>query len=436
MTRALVSIRNAIHTACLYGLVASALATIAPTAQAQLSVLAERTVNPNGRTVQEIRIGADPSGATQLRTVVITNGPTAGTTSLLTAVTEVNALLAGTSPAPTWTTVIAAGTAFSLGGGCRRGNQLDFPFIDANRPKILRFVGSAAGIVVNVPVTGKDLYDSADCVATSDQLATYFIYSNRSLSRLPLFRDTGAPNDLVNSLVTFSSVKTPFVGGLRPAIAGLPESQWISGSGPHVFALMFMRTDGQTRWHQYDASQLNINFNCLAGAQSPPPSAFTIPRGSAVIGHHAAGDFNNDGIAEIVTFNKGTPPNCTDPPVSTPFGNIAGSAFNWIEFSARRFDNGSGLIIGNQMALLPPTLVVPSTTGTAGGSHASINVISAESAVDAELAVAMDVLNQAFRYQLLRSTFVPTPPPTSDGLLYGCDMESLARIEGFTWTRH
>jgi hypothetical protein len=436
MSRAVLFIRTVIHTACTYGLLASALAAIALPAQAQLTVLAERTVNPNGRTVQEIRIGADPSGTTQLRTVVITNGPTAGTTSLLTSVTEVNALLAGTGPAPTWTTVIAAGTAFSLGGGCRRGNQLDFPFIDANRPKLLRFVGSAAGTVIDVPVTDNNLYDSADCVATSDQTTTYFIYSNRSLSRLPLFRDTGIPTDLVNSWVTFSSVKTPFVGGLRPAIATLPESQWLPGSGPHVLALMFMRTDGQTRWHQYDASQLNINFNCLAGTQSPPPSAFTIPRGSAVIGHQAAGDFDGDGIAEIVTFNKGTPPNCIDPPVSTPFGNIAGSAFNWIEFSARRFDNGSGLIIGNQMALLPPPLVLPSTLGTAGGSHASINVISAESQVDAELAVAMDVLNQAFNYQLVRSTFVPTPAPSNDELLYGCDMEALARIDGFTWTGH
>lgn len=231
MSRAVDSIRNAAKTACIHGLVASALATIVLPAHAQLSVLAERTVNPNGRTVQEIRIGADPSGATQLRTAVITNGPTAGTTSLLTAVTEVNALLAGTQ-APTWTTVIAAGTAFSLGDGCRRGNQLDFPLIDANRPKILRFVGTAAGIVVNVPVTDNDLYDSADCVATSDQLATYFIYSNRSLSRLPLFRDTGAPNDLVNSLVTFSSVKTPFVGGLRPPrrVAAKPVNIWFGSA--------------------------------------------------------------------------------------------------------------------------------------------------------------------------------------------------------------
>jgi hypothetical protein len=48
-------------------------------------ILATKIVQVNGRPVQEIRLGEVP-GSNNLRAVVVTNGPSAGTTSLLTAV--------------------------------------------------------------------------------------------------------------------------------------------------------------------------------------------------------------------------------------------------------------------------------------------------------------------------------------------------------------
>jgi hypothetical protein len=410
------------------------LSTALPAA-AQLTTLAERTVTPNGRTVQEIRLGADPSGPTMLRTMVITNGPTAGTTTLLTSVAEANALLAGTGAAPTFTTVLASATAFSLGGGCRRGNQLDFPFIDANRPKFFRIVGGS-GTVVPLPILDTDFYDSADCAVANDGSATYFIYSNRSLSRLSVFRDTGGANDLLGPLISLSSVKTPFVGGLRPALAPLPASFAVPGTpaGNQLFAFSYMRTDGTTHWLQYDITGFDVDFDCLLGAQSPPPSGFTIPRGNAVIGHTGVGDFNGDGIAEILRVNKGVSPACAGAPTSTPFGSVAGTAFNWVEFGTTTMRNGAFAIVGNQSAIGPPTTVFPGPFGTAGGSHAAITVRPVESVVDAELAVAMSVLNHAFGYKLARSSFVPTPPPPPSDEIYGTSMEELAAIEGFIWS--
>ena len=111
--------------------------SLAATAQ----VIQQRVVNVNGRTVQEIRFGNEPGSPTRLRIVVITNGPTAGTTSLLTAVADVNDWVNPSAPAPTFTPIIASGTVFSVGGGCTRGGQVDFPFINANEPRVLRFSG-------------------------------------------------------------------------------------------------------------------------------------------------------------------------------------------------------------------------------------------------------------------------------------------------------
>ena len=140
-----------------------ALAALGVAASVQADeTLSSRTVSPNGRPVQEIRFGAEPGG-NQLRMVVVTNGPTAGTTTLLTAVGAPNLWYDPGQQPPPFTELIASGTVFSVGGGCKRGGQLDFPFINGNRPYMLRFQGGQSNIFL-LPITNtNENYDSADC---------------------------------------------------------------------------------------------------------------------------------------------------------------------------------------------------------------------------------------------------------------------------------
>ena len=292
---------------------------------AQVTVLKSRLLTPNGRPVQEIRLANEPGGNPALvRAMVVTNGPTSGTTTLLTAVANGNVWFDPSAATPTFTSVVASGTVFSVGGGCLRGNQLDFPFIDGNRPKIARFVGGGVSIV---PVgVGSELFDSAECAVSGDGTRTFFIFTNRTLQRLFFFNDAGGANDLLNPRVTFSSVKTPFVGGLRPSISVVP------GTADTV-AMLFMATNGQSRWMQYNGGTQNVEFECLAGVQSPPPAGFTIPRGSRVANRQAIGDFNGDGVFEVVTIQPVNPPpaSCEKLPPATPVGPVAGAGFNWSE---------------------------------------------------------------------------------------------------------
>jgi hypothetical protein len=306
---------------------------IATEPMAQVTVVKERDIEVNGRTIQEIRLAREPGSRILMRAVVVTNGPVAGTTSLLTAVADANAWPDSAASAPVFTTVIPSGTVFSVGGGCQRGNQLDFPFIDANRPRILRIVNGTPTVIVPA-IPGNELFDSADCTQSGDGTRTYFIFSNRSVQRLWFFIDAGGPTDLNGPTVSFSAVRSPFQGGLRPAISVVPGTA-------QTVALLYMATNGQSRWLQYNAETLNVDFNCLAGTQSPAPTGFTIPRGAKVANRDAVGDFNNDGTFEMVRIVPEQPAACAAGPTGatatretrfvTAMGPVAGPLFAWSE---------------------------------------------------------------------------------------------------------
>src|SRR5205085_3373501 len=92
------------------------LATLAlPCAAHADELLLTRTMNPNGRPIQEIRLGEEPNSS-NLRAVIVTNGPIAGTTTLLTAVGPPSAWTDPAVPPPTFTSVIPSGSIFSVGG--------------------------------------------------------------------------------------------------------------------------------------------------------------------------------------------------------------------------------------------------------------------------------------------------------------------------------
>jgi hypothetical protein len=342
--------------------------SLAATAQ----VIRQRVVDVNGRTVQEIRFGNEPGSSRLLRIVVVTNGPTAGTTSLLTAVADVNDWVNPAAPAPVFTPIIDSGTAFSVGGGCRRGGQLDFPFINANEPRVLRFSGGAPTILP-VSIAGS-LWDSAECAVANDGSRTFFLFTNRVQQNGFFYVDTGGVNDLVAPQVSLGGAKTPFVGGLRPSISPAP------GTARKV-NLLFMQPSGQTRWWQYDPDAINVDFNCVAGAQVPAPTGFTIPRGARVAGRGAIADIDGDGDFEVVQLTPATPPNCTGVPTPTNAGAVAGSNFNWAEpgVAADRETGQINFLAGTYTSLLANDQITSRPGGTGGGSYAACPVGSSES---------------------------------------------------------
>jgi hypothetical protein len=365
---------------------------------AQVTVEKQRAVAVNGRPVQEIRLAREPGSRTLMRAVVVTNGPTAGTTSLLTALADANAWPDSAAAAPVFTPVVASGTVFSVGGGCNRGNQLDFPYIDGNRPRILRIVNGTP-TVITPAIAGNELFDSADCTPSGDGTRTYFIFSNRSVQRLWFFIDAGGATDLNNPVVTFSAVRSPFQGGLRPAISIVPGT-------PRTVALLYMATNGQSRWLQYNAENLNVDFDCLAGTQSPAPTGFTIPRGAKVANRDVVADFNNDGTFEMARIVPTPPAACAAAPTGidgaghsphfvVALGPVAGPLFNWSEpaifFSpfAQRLN-----FLATSLGTIAPngaTSVIPGPPSS-GGSYAGC----AADGPDAPFRVVIAyVLNQA-----------------------------------------
>jgi hypothetical protein len=341
--------------------------SLATTAQ----VIRQRVVEVNGRTVQEIRFGNEPGSPRLVRAVVVTNGPTAATTSLLTAVADVDDWVNPAAPAPTFTPIIASGTAFSVGGGCRRGGQLDFPFINANEPRVLRFSGGAPTIVP-VSIAGSS-WDSADCAVANDGSRTFFLFTNRLQQNGFFYVDTGGANDLVAPQVSLGGAKTPFAGGLRPSIAPMP------GTARKV-NLLFMQPNGQSRWWQYDPDAINVDFNCVAGAQVPAPTGFVIPRGARVAARSAIADFDGDGDFEVVRMTPATPPNCTGVPTPTNAGTVAGSNFNWAEpgVAADRETGQINFLAGTYTSLLANDQITSRPGGTGGGSYAACPVGSSE----------------------------------------------------------
>jgi hypothetical protein len=348
-----------------------ALLTCSLTASAQ--VIRQRVLDVNGRTVQEIRLGNEPGSPRLVRMVVVTNGPTAGTTSLLTAVADVNDWMDPTAPAPTFTSVIPSGTVFSVGGGCTRGGHIDFPFINANEPRVLLFSGGAPTILP-VSVAGS-LWDSADCAVANDDSRTYFLFTNRVQQNGFFYVDTGGANDLVAPQVSLGGAKTPFAGGLRPSLSPAPDTA-------RKVNLLFMQPNGQSRWWQYDPDAINVDFNCVAGAQAPPPTTFTIPRGARVAGRSAIADFDGDGAFEVVQMAPATPPNCTSVPTPTNAGPVAGSNFNWSEPGVA-LDPETGqlnFLAGTYTSLLANNQITsrPGAGGAGGGSYAACPVSSSE----------------------------------------------------------
>lgn len=263
-----------------------------------------RVTSPNGRAVLEIRKGTQPANSNLLFTAVITAGPISGSTSLLLQQSLIRDLFNPGAPAAGWTVVRSSITAFSLGGGCGRNNLIDFPFINANRPEILRITGTSQQ-VITLGIPGSDQYDSIDCVMQRDGRVLYML-TNRTRRTLEFRREQGGLMVLVRD--NFGTVVTPFVGGMRPSIARIRRFvSPIPGESAPLGGLGILREDFVAFFlpalvtpqqyvgilHVLDDEPLTQRARC-DGPSSPTPMGFTIPRESAVVDGVAIGSSRND----------------------------------------------------------------------------------------------------------------------------------------------
>ena len=282
------------------------------------------------REVLETRLGMTTglgSILDKLVVTVVTAGPNPGTTSLIGASINGSTLFNGGAN-PAFANVVASGSIFSLGGGCRRGSMIDFPFINANRPRIARYNPDTGQYIVVTPsIAGTDLYDSIDCVVST--LGTIFATTNRTLDRVEIYRDSGGGFVPVQ-LTGINNIATPFSGGVRPAIA--VDSQ-------DDLYVLFQRALGANEFVSVDLATGTVGAPCTF-FPATAPTGFTRPRetmldiyprgpGGALI---AAGDFDDNGSTDIITVPLGS---CTPTVTSAGAGSSnGGNGYNWTGYAS------------------------------------------------------------------------------------------------------
>lgn len=327
-----VQMRHALRWSCWALLCLALLGPVQVLAGAGIDFSERNAIPVINRQIFELRLGATTRSTSSianggLLATVLTAGPTSGTTSLFGATLDGGTLFNG-GPAPTFTTILATGSAFSLGGGCQRGGFTDFPFINANRPRIARFDAATGTFSVVTPtIAGSDFYDAIDCVPSS--LGTAFVVSNRTLSRVEVYRDNGSGFQAVNT-TGINNVVTPFSGGLRNAIALDPLALDV--------LLSVTRNSGAHQMIAVDLATGTLSAPCQL-ASAPVPTGFTRPREGAfrLLGKGAGArrlivaDFDNDGSTDIVTLPSGS---CSPTITSGPAGSSnGGNGFNWTGYS-------------------------------------------------------------------------------------------------------
>ncbi len=266
-----------------------------------------RVTSVNGRKVFEIRMGIVPR-TNVLRTLVVTAGPIAGSTSLLVNTSLVGNLFNGSIPT-TFSVVVNSGGIYSLGGGCSRAGELNFPYIDGTQFRLVRFTGTTQTIVS--PPAFAAQYEGVNCVTSPDGLAVFYTVANRITSRIEIWRE-GAGNVFTRIHTGSNAIRLPFNGGLRPQISRIFRNPTAQVSGKlknkgfvnppyelnHVMS-MFQDSDGVIEVRLIPVDTGIAEGNCTPigsrSAGTPPFEAVLTP-------DYAVADFDGDGIAEVVSI--------------------------------------------------------------------------------------------------------------------------------------
>ncbi len=333
-----------------------------------------RVTSPNGRAVLEIRMGTMPANRHLVFTAVITAGPTSGSTSLMLQQALVQDIFNANAPAAGWTVVRSSLNAFSLGGGCGRSNLIDFPYINGTRPEILRITGTTQQ-VITLGITNSDQYDSIDCrVGPTGQVL--YLLTNRTRQTLELRKEQGGLLQLVRD--NFGTVRTPFVGGLRPSLfyravhavapaqeQSAPDDEAIEfkigwffdllGGPPPQLAPRVEEAD--------DAEPHPSERACTLGNRADT-TTFGNVNESACAGNVCIGDFSGSGVFSVRVF--GFAGNlCVPGPVQTFSSRSGGSLFNFAGVAA--VEGGGGVGSGDPVASV--TVVDTNTVAVFEGNN-------------------------------------------------------------------
>ena len=329
-----------------------------------------RITTPNGRAVLEIRKGTHPASPNLLFTAVITTGPSGGTTSLRLKQAIVQDVLNPALPAAAWSVVRSSFTGFSLGGGCGRSNLIDFPFINANRPEILRITGTTAQVIV-LGIANSDQYDSIDCLVQNDGQILYML-TNRTQKKLEFRREVVGALSLIRD--DFGEILTPFVGGIRPSMARMiipptvslrtdPSGGASQGFGFEVFFAKYLLPDQilAQAFGLRDDPPLT-NWGTCSGPTSPVPPGFSIPKESTVADGVAVANSRSDNVLWGDYFSVGDG-NCSVVQPSESFGSAGPfSLYTWAGVAAeqfrREFPEQGGVRVAHTTLVVPGNVIV------------------------------------------------------------------------------
>lgn len=320
-----------------------------------------RITSPNGRQVLEIRMGTMPANRNLVFTAVITAGPISGSTSLMLQQALARYIFNAAGPAPGWTVVRSSLTAFSLGGGCGRSNLIDFPYINNNRPEILRITGTTQQ-VITLGIVNSDQYDSIDCTVTGNGQVLYLL-TNRTRQTL----EQGGLLQLIRD--DFGTVRSPFQSGMRPSIRfvrarpqlGIALSgQSAKGGDLGNFVMFFyQRLAGPllvSRGDIADPDALVPLAPCDMGSR-PNTTTFGNVNESAAAGQAAAGDWTNANRFDL-RFYSVNGSTCTPGPVIPLSSRTGGTLYTFAGIAAAESESG----IGGPGTGVPATTIVDTNT--------------------------------------------------------------------------
>jgi hypothetical protein len=302
-------------------------------ASAQQGFTATRASQVNGRQVLEVRMGIVPRTSI-LRTLVITAGPVAGSTSLLVNTSFVGDLFNASVPM-TFSVVVNSGGLFSLGGGCARAGELNFPYIDNLRFNIVRYTGTTQTIVTP-PAISTGQYEGVNCTTSANGQAVFYALLNRNTGRLEVWREL-AGNVFARIYQSSSAVRLPFNGGYRPQITRMRRLSVPGAKGDPVavyesghFLAAFQTSSGQTQVVVVNESTGAEEGLCPIGTRT----AGTPPFEGALVPGYVVGDFDGNGVAEIVSIRPSIGGLCEAGTRRVPIGSAnGGNGFAWTGYA-------------------------------------------------------------------------------------------------------